>query len=76
MKLGLMFATAIFALVSAVFWIYASVVRVRYRPMTAKLITKNGADFFRTIERQTKWNAAAAFMAGIAALCQAALVFY
>ena len=81
MNSALIFATAIFALASAVCWIYACFVRVKYRPqvdgdgMIGMSITTNGADLFRTIERQTKWNAAAAFMAGIAALCQAASIF-
>jgi hypothetical protein len=83
MKSGLMFTSAIFALMSAGCWICACFVRMRvsYRPQVGAdgwieaSITTNGADFFRKVEHQMRWNAAASRAAAVAALCQAALIF-
>jgi hypothetical protein len=75
-------AELLLAIISAILWFIACFVRVRYAPqvdangLIAFSISSNGDDILRTAVLQTGWNAAAATVAGLAALCRAAIHFF
>lgn len=76
MKIVLTYVSSVFAIVSAALWFWACFVSTPYAPVidasgwAEAAIIENDKDVLRTAKRQTKWNAWAAAMAGLAALCQ------
>ena len=76
MKAGFQITSAILALLAAAFWFISAKVRVRHEDIpgpdgwTAFTINVDGADFIRTVQRQSSWNARAALAACVAAVCQ------
>jgi hypothetical protein len=73
MKDALTYASSALAFLSAALWFWACFVSTPYAPKpaadgwTALAITDDGKDVLRTAKRQTKWNAWAAAVAGLAA---------
>ena len=76
MKGGFQIASAVFAFVAGVLWFFSAIVRVRYKDsvgsdgMIEANIIVDGADFIKTIQRQSFWSAMAALVACGAAFCQ------
>ncbi len=76
MKDALTYASTAFAFGSAALWFWACFVSSPYAPKPDAsgwidaAITEDGKDVLRTARQQTKWNAWAAAIAGLAALCQ------
>jgi hypothetical protein len=82
MKSCLLWASAVFGLVAALLWFYATIVKVDYRrtlkkdgsPEPAITEDENGGreiNVLETAKKQTYWNMWAALATGLSMLCQA-----
>ncbi len=81
MEFTLNIVSVIFGFIAAVCWFVSAYAHVPVKEevndgrWTEATISNDGADLFKSLKRQSTWNAFGASFAGIAALSQAIILF-